>query len=167
MQLLQAGTHQMVQLELDADILRQGAEETGFTCVVEDTGRCVLLDVSSLDRDGPLLLFDAADPANTGWFARCQYYIDARNGAVLQTPFTVANHLDAGGRPHPRALRVQITKELPAHFRLPGKQPLNEKVLYGVLFNFLAAVQRSGVGVCGQGVVKALAGGVQPPPARG
>jgi hypothetical protein len=62
---------------------------------------------------------------------------------------------------------VQIAKELPAHFRLPGKQPLNEKVLYGVLFNFLAAVQRSGVGVCGQGVVKALAGGVQPPPARG
>lgn len=151
----------MVQLELDSEILRQGAEETGFACVVEDGGRSVVLELSCLDREGPLLLFDAADAANTGWFARCQFYIDARTGTVLQTPFVVANRMDANGRPHPRALRVQVTKELPAHFRLPGRQPLNEKTLYGVLFSFLNAMQKTGVGVCGQGLVKPLAGGVQ------
>jgi len=151
----------MVQLELDAGILRQGAEETGFACVVEDGGRSVVLELSCLDREGPLLLFDAADPANTGWFARCQFYVDARTGAVLQTPFVVANRADVSGRPHPRAIRLQVSKELPAHFRLPGRQPLSEKVLYGVLFNFLNALQKTGVGVCGQGAVKPLAGGVQ------
>jgi hypothetical protein len=166
MQLLQAGTHQVVQLDLDGDILRQGAEEAGFTCVVENTPRSVVLELSCLDREGPLLLFDAADPSNTAWFARCQFYIDARTGAVLQTPFTVANRQDASGRPHPRALRLQIAKELPVHYRLPGKQPVSEKVLYGVLFSFLAAMQRTGVGVCGQGPVKPLAGGVQPSGAR-
>jgi len=165
--LLQAGEHPVVLLELDAEILRQGAEEIGLSCVVEDTARSVVLELSSLEREGPLLLFDASDPANTGWFSRCQFYIDARNGAVLQTPFVVANGKDSGGRPHPRAMRLQIAKELPAHFRLPGRQPVSEKVLYGVLFNFLTAVQKVGVGICGQGIVKPLAGRVDAPAARG
>ncbi|MBI4893619.1 MAG: hypothetical protein HY821_23565 [Acidobacteria bacterium] len=140
MQLVEAAGHRMVRLELDNDILRQGAEETGFACVVQETPRNVVLELSCLDREGPLLLFDAADPANTGWFARCQFYVDALTGAVLQTPFVVANHQDAAGRPHPRALRLQIAKEMPAHYRLPGRQPVSEKVLYSVLFNFLVAV---------------------------
>ncbi len=166
MQLVHAGEHQVVLLELDSETLRQSAEEAGLTCAVEDTPRSVVLDLSALDREGPLLLFDASDPANGGWFSRCQFYIDARTGAVLQTPFTVANSKDAAGRPHPRALRVQIAKELPSHFRMPGRQPVTEKVLYGVLFNFLAAIQRVGVGICGQGIVRPLAGRIDAPPSR-
>lgn len=164
MQLLQAGTHQVVVLELDADLLRQGAEETGFVCEVTDTPRSSLLELSALDRDGPLLLFDASDPTNTGWFSRCQFYVDGRTGGVLQTPFVVANKRDAGGRPHSRAISVQVFKELPSHFRLPGRQPLNEKVLYAVLFNFLSALQKVGVGICGPTtVVRPVAGRVDAP----
>ena len=46
----------------------------------------------------PLLLFDAADPANLGWFSRCQFYLDCRTGSVMQTPLTVANKRDRAGR---------------------------------------------------------------------
>ena len=158
MQLLQAGSHQVVELEMDLDLLRQGAEEAGFVCTVHDGARTILLELSSPERESPLLLFDAADPANTGWFSRCQFYVDARTGAVLQTPFTLANRVDGAGRPHPRALAVQVRKELPLEFRFPGRQPLNEKVMYSVLFNFLNALQNVGVGICGTGIVKPLAG---------
>jgi hypothetical protein len=164
MQLLQAGENQVVLLELDTDVLRRGAEELGFACNVEDLPRHTVIDLSAPEREAPLLLFDAADPGNTGWFSRCQFYVDARTGGVLQTPFSVANRRDAEGRPQARALRVQISKELPLHFHLPGHQPVNEKVLYGVLFNFLSALQKVGVGVCGIGVVRPLAGRVDAPP---
>lgn len=163
MQLLQAGTHQMVLLDLDCDLLRQGAEELGLECTVEEKPRHVVLELSEPGRPAPLLLFDAAEPANLGWFSRCQFYVDARSGAVLQTPFTVANSLDVSGRPHPRALKVQVRRELPVSFRMPGRQAVSEKVLYGVLFNFLGALQQTGVGVCGQGVVKPLAGRADAP----
>lgn len=162
MQLLQAGERQVVELEMDLDLLRQGAEESGFTCTVHDGVRHVVLELSAPERETPLLLFDAADPANTGWFSRCQFYVEARTGAVLQTPFTLANRQDAGGRPHTRAVAVQVRKELPIDFRFPGRQPLNEKVMYSVLFNFLNALQNVGVGVCGTGIVKPLAGRQQP-----
>jgi len=154
----------MVLLELDGDVLRRGAEELGYACTVDDCPRHTLLNLSAPDRETPLLLFDAADPGNTGWFSRCQFYVDARTGGVLQTPFSVANRKDPEGRVVPRALRLQIAKELPAHFHLPGRQPVNEKVLYSVLFNLLAALQKVGVGVCGQGVVRPLAGRVDAPP---
>lgn len=158
MQLLQAGSHQVVLLELDPDLIRQGAEETGFTCVVEDQPRSVILELSALERDKPLLLFDASVSTNTGWFSRCQFYVDARTGEVMQTPFLLANRRDAAGKPHSRAVSVQIRKELPSHFRLPGRQAVNEKMLYSVLFNFLAALQQVGVGVCGRGIVTPLTG---------
>lgn len=158
MQLLQAGSHQMVLLDFDSDLLRQGAEELGLECTVEQNPRHVLLELSQPDRPAPLLLFDAAEPANLGWFSRCQFYVDAHSGAVLQTPFTLANSLDASGRPHPRALKVQVRRELPVSFRMPGRQAVTEKVLYGVLFNFLGALLNSGVGICGRGIVKPLAG---------
>jgi hypothetical protein len=158
MQLLQAGKHQLVALEFDPDLLRQGAQETGFELELDDQPRVLNLLLSAPNRETPLLLFDAADPANTGWFSRCTFYVDARSGLVLQTPFYVSNRLDAQGRLNPRALNVQVLKELPAHFRLPGRQPVAEKTLYAVLFNLLAALQRVGVGVCGNGVVRPLAG---------
>lgn len=151
----------MVLLELDPELIRQGAKETGFECKATDHGRCLSLELSAPEREGPLLLFDAANPANTNWFLRCQFYVDGRTGAVLQTPFTVTNQTDAGGRVRTRAVRLSIQKELPAHFKLPGRQAVNERVLYSVLFNLLNAFQNVGVGICGQGPVKPLAGKVE------
>ena len=158
MQILQAGEHQLVSLEIDADTVRQIITEAGLTGTVQDSERMLLVELNAPDRDGPLLMFDAADPANTGWFSRCHFYVDGRTGAVLQTPFTVAHRYDSQGRPLPRELALQIRKELPAHFRLPGRQAVSEKVLYTVLYNFIHALVEIGVGVCGVGSVRPLAG---------
>lgn len=158
MQVLQAAGHQYIYLELDPEMIRQGALEAGFECRTSDSGRSLLLELSARDREGPLLLFDASDPANSGWFLRCQYYVDGRTGAVLQTPFALTNRRDQHGRVRTRAVDLLIRKELPSYFRLPGRQQVSEKVLYNVLFSFLAALQNVGVGICGQGPIKPLAG---------
>ena len=163
MQLIQAGKHQLVSLEFDQELLRQGAKETGFEIEIDDQARVTNVTLRARDRENPLLLFDASDPANTGWFSRCMFYVDGRTGAVLQTPFIVANQFDAHGRLNTKALSLQILKELPHHFRLPGRQPLAEKAIYSVLFNFLNALQQIGVGVCGTGAVRALAGRIVAP----
>ena len=109
-------------------------------------------------RQGPLLLFDAADPANLGWFSRCQFYVDGRTGSVMQTPMTLANKRDRGGKAQLHAVRLTISKELPATFRLPGNQPLTEQVFYHLFLNFLNALTKNGVAVCGAGSVQPLAG---------
>jgi hypothetical protein len=41
---------------------------------------------------------------------------------------------------------------------LPGKQPLTEQVLYALLYNFLNALTKTGVAVCGGSIVKPLMG---------
>ena len=51
-----------------------------------------------------------------------------------------------------------IAKELPASFRMPGKQPVTEQMVYAVLYNLLNALLNTGVGVCGGTIVKPLAG---------
>jgi hypothetical protein len=162
MQTLQAGASKFFWLELDESVVRQAVEEAGFQCTIEDKGRSLYLDLTAPDRDSPLLLFDASDPGNTGWFSRCQYYVDGRSGHILQTPFTLSNTPDPGGRPLPQAVRLQISKEVPSYFRLPGRQPVSEKVVYSVLHSFLGALQQGGVGLCGSSVVRALAGRVDP-----
>lgn len=158
MQLFQAGASQFLLLELDHDLLLQGAREAGFDCEAEESPRNVLLHLTSPPEEGPLLLFDASDPANTGWFSRCYFYVDGLTGDVLQTPFTVANQFDKTGRLNHRAISVQIRKELPLHFRLPGRQMASEKVVYAVLFNFLNALRNVGVGLCAPNVVRPIAG---------
>jgi hypothetical protein len=163
MQLIQAGKHQLVSLEFDQELLRQGAQETGFEIEIDDQPHVTNVTLRARERDTPLLLFDASDPANTGWFSRCLFYVDGRTGVVLQTPFIVGNYYDGQGRLSTKALSLQILKELPQHFRLPGRQPLAEKAVYAVLFNFLNALQKVGVGVCGIGSVRALAGRVVAP----
>jgi hypothetical protein len=105
-----------------------------------------------------LLLFDAADPGNLGWFSRCQFYVDGKNGAILQTPLSLANAKDRLGRAMPHSVKLQIAKELPGTFRMPGRQPISEQVVYAVLFNLLNALLNTGVGVCGGPTVKPLAG---------
>jgi len=158
MQVLQAGQHKLIYLELQPEMVTSIARQAGFETRAKDGPRSIHLDLSVPGRQTPLLLFDAADPANLGWFSRCQFYVDGRTGAVMQTPLFVANKRDRGGRAHRNSLRLSISKELPVSFRLPGKQPLNEQVFYHLLVNFLEALTCTGVAVCGGGVVEPLAG---------
>jgi hypothetical protein len=161
MQVLQAGSHKLLLLEPDVEFLKNVVRQAGFEARLEEHPRTVVLELTAPNREAPLLLFDAADPGNLGWFSRCQFYVDGQTGNVLQTPLVVGNRRDPAGKIIPNAVRLQIRKELPASFRLPGKQPVTEQMLYALLYNFLSALLTTGVGVCGNGVVKPLAGRTQ------
>lgn len=158
MQVLQAGPHKLIYLELEPEMVANIARQAGFETRMKDGNRMMQLDLSTPGRAAPLLLFDAADPANLGWFSRCQFYVDGRSGAVMQTPLFLANKRDRSGRALSQSVRLSISKELPATFRLPGKQALTEQVFYSLLFNFLSALAQTGVAVCGTGVIRPLAG---------
>lgn len=162
MQVLQAGHHKFILLELDTEFVSNLVKQSGFEFRLEDKNRSLTLELMASDRQAPLLLFDAADPGNLGWFSRCQFYVDGATGTVLQTPISIANQRDRSGRTLPHSLRIQIAKELPVTFRLPGKQPVTEQMVYMVLYNLLNALLNTGVGVCGGGVVKPLAGRTEP-----
>jgi hypothetical protein len=162
MQVLNAGDDKLLLLELDTEFIENIAKQAGFEFKLDDQSRRVVLDLNAEGRQAPLLLFDAADPANLGWFSRCQFYVDGLSGAVLQTPIQLANKHDRSGRALPHAIRIQINKELPATFRLPNKAPVTEQMVYAVLYNFLNALLNTGVGVCGTAVVKPLAGRTEP-----
>jgi hypothetical protein len=158
MQVLQAGEHKLILLELDAELVTAAARQAGFDARVKDGARGIVLDLTAVGRSAPLLLFDAADPGNLGWFSRCQFYVDGRTGQVMQTPISLANKKDRSSKNQPNAVRIRISKELPASFRLPGKQPLTEPVFYALLQNFLHALMQTGVAVCGGMVVQPLTG---------
>ena len=158
MQVLQAGPHKLLLLELDREFIENIARQAGFEFRFEEESRRVLLDLNAESRQAPLLLFDAADPANLGWFSRCQFYVDGNSGAVLQTPIHLANQKDRSGHTLPHSIRLQIAKELPVSFRLPGKQEVSEQLVYAVFHNLLRALLNTGVGVCGGSAVKPLAG---------
>jgi hypothetical protein len=158
MQLLQAGQHKFIYLELQPEMVASIARQAGFETRAKDSPRTIHLDLAAPVNQGPLLLFDAADPANLGWFSRCQFYVDGRTGSVMQTPMTLANKRDRGGKAHLNAVRLIICKELPATFRLPGNQPLTEQVFYHLFLNFLNALTKNGVAVCGAGSIQPLAG---------
>ena len=166
MQLLQAGSHRLVLLEYDLEALTAVAQQTDFQVEIQETERAVTLDIWTESRQVPLLLFDAAEPANLGWFSRCQFYVDGATGNVLQTPISVANKRDRAGNLVPDALRLRLAKEVPADFRLPGKQALNEQVVYGLLFKLLQAIQQVGVAVCGGPVFQPLSGRREVPISR-
>jgi hypothetical protein len=158
MQVLQAGQHKFIYLELQPEMVIKIAKDAGFETKAKDGSRAIQLELSTPAGESPLLLFDAADPANLGWFSRCQFYVDGWSGAVMQTPLTLSNRRDRSGKPHRNAIRLAISKELPANFRLPGRQPLTEQSFYALLFTFLNALAKTGVAVCGQGSVSPLAG---------
>jgi hypothetical protein len=162
MQVLQAGSHKLLLLELERESLENIAKQSGFELRFEEGDRRVLLELNAENRQAPLLLFDAADPANLGWFSRCQFYVDGTSGAVLQTPIQLGNSRDRSGRAIPNQLRLRISKELPANFRMPNKAPVTEQMVYSVLHNLLQALLNTGVGVCGSGVVQPLAGRTEP-----
>ncbi|MBM3786901.1 MAG: hypothetical protein FJW30_21295 [Acidobacteria bacterium] len=158
MQLLQAGPHQLVLLEYDLEALTSLSQQANFLVELQDTPRAVIFDLWTQEREAPLLLFDAAEPANLGWFSRCQFYIDGATGQVLQTPISIGNKRDRGGALSLHSVRLRLAKELSPNFRLPGKQALSEQVVYGLLFNFLQALQQVGVAVCGGPVFVPLSG---------
>lgn len=166
MQVLQAGSHKLILLEIDPATISTLAEQAGFNARLRESPKSMLLELTAQQRDTPLLLFDAADPANLGWFSRCQFYVDGRTGGVMQTPLSVANKRDRAGRNISNSLRLRIAKELPASFRLPGKQAMTEQVLYAMLGNFLQALIRTGVAVCGGTIVQPLAGRSEAPGTR-
>src|SRR5881296_142231 len=145
MQVLQAGNHKLIMLELDTEFVTNIAKQAGFEPRLVESLRSISLDLVASEREAPLLLFDAADPGNLGWFSRCQFYVDGHTGMVLQTPISVANLRDRSGHLQPNAIRLQVTKELPATFRLPGKQPVTEQMIYAVLYNLLNALLNVGV----------------------
>jgi hypothetical protein len=158
MQLMQAGKHEILLLDLEQDVVTNLASQAGFEFEVSETPRALTLELEAVDRSQPLLLFDAADPANTGWFRRCAFYVDGYSARVLQTPITVGN-LYRNGAIVPTGIRLQLSKELPASFRFPGRQPVNERMIYGVLNDFLHALLQNGVGLCGtDAIVKPLIG---------
>jgi hypothetical protein len=166
MQVLHAGQFKLLLLEFEDEVLNTIAKQAGFDCKLADGKRVITMDLTASGRQAPLLLFDAADPGNLGWFSRCQFYVDGQTGAVLQTPLSMANLKDRSGNVLPGALRLQLAKELPASFRLPGKNPVTEQTVYALLFNFLSALQNTGVGVCGGSVVRPLAGRTEIPGLR-
>ncbi|MBI3679403.1 MAG: hypothetical protein HY235_03290 [Acidobacteria bacterium] len=166
MQVLRAGDHKILLLELEPELVSSIARQAGFEISIQDSSRALVAELSAPDRQAPLLLFDAADPGNAGWFSRCQFYVDGHTGAILQTPMQIANLSDRHGRPLPNTVRVQINKELSPSFRLPGKQLVTEQLVYSVLLNFLQALTQVGVGVCGLGIVRPLAGRIEGPSAR-
>jgi hypothetical protein len=158
MQVLQAGPHKFIYLELEPETIATLAKQAGFESKSKETERLIQLDLTAPARQGPLLLFDAADPANLGWFSRCQFYIDGRSGDVMQTPMSLANKRDRSGHASQNSVKLTISKELPATYRLPGRQPLTEQVFYHLFLNFLRALIETGVAVCGTGSVQPLAG---------
>jgi hypothetical protein len=163
MQVVQAGPHKLIQLDLEGEVLASIAKQAGFDCKIEEGKRVLSLEIRAIGREAPLLVFDAADPANLGWFSRCQFYIDGQTGAVMQTPISVANIKDRTGRVLPDSLRLQVTKELPLNFRLPGRNPVTEQMIYAVMLSFLNALVSTGVGVCGGPIVKPLTGRTETP----
>lgn len=164
MRYLQAGEQRLVALEPDQEMLRSLVSQAGFECEIHERSRQIVLDVVPAEGER-LLLFDASDPANLGWFARSQFYVDGLSGRVLQTPLTLANHRQ-GGQVRQDRLRIALSTELPAGFRLPGKQDLSEQVVYALLFNLLAALKENGVAVCGKGSVVPIAAAPKPPTRR-
>ena len=157
MRYVQAGEQRLVALEPDHDTLRQLVQQAGFACEITNERRRVILVVRALEPSGPLLLFDASDPANLGWFSRCQFYVDALSGVVLQTPLLLSNCYDGKELARDR-LRISMATELPAGFRLPGKRSLTEQVVYALLFNLLGALKETGVALCGANGIRPLTG---------
>jgi len=157
MRYLQAAGQKLVALEPDHDVIRNLVEQAGFECVIDEDRRQLILEVTPEHEGERLLLFDASAKENLGWFSRCQFYVDGLTGAVLQTPITISN-CRREGKLVKNALKVALSTELPAGFRLPGRQNLSEQVVYALLYNLLNALRENGVAVCGAGSIVPLAG---------
>ncbi len=127
MHVVKAGDRELIALDLDPELVSKIASQSGFACKVSENARAVIAELTAESREGPLLLFDAADSANLGWFSRCQFYVDGHTGAVLQTPMYVGNLRDPRGRPMAQSVRLQISKEIPVGVKIAGRQQVSEQ----------------------------------------
>lgn len=157
MHYVEARGQRLVALEPDQATLHSLAEQAGYLCEIEESERQIVLELSPANSQEPLVLFDASDPANLGWFSRCQFYVDGLSGRILQTPLTLSN-IRIGKRVQPDRIQVALSTELPANFLLPGRRNVSEQVIYSLLFNLLTALRENGVAVCGKGSVEPLTG---------
>ena len=157
MRILQAGKQQLIGLEPEQEIIENLVAQAGYEFSLDETEQHIVIEVRPAGATDPILLFDATNEANQAWFSRCQFYVNPVSGAVLQTPLTIANCRDAKGHALHR-LRVALSKELPASFRLPGDQTVSEQVVYAILYRLLVALRETGVAICGAGGVEPLAG---------
>ena len=128
MRFLQAGDQDLIALEPEHEVVRNIASEAGYQCTIQEEERQLVVQVKPRSAKASIRLFDASDPANLGWFSQCQFYVDGLSGSVLQTPLALANCRDGQGRLLPM-LRISVSKEMPASFRLPGRRPVNEQLV--------------------------------------
>ena len=70
MQVLQAGQHKFILLELDTEIVTNVAKQAGFDIKIRDGSRSLSMELTAASRQGPLLLFEAADPAVFTWYVK-------------------------------------------------------------------------------------------------
>ena len=83
MRFVQAGSQQLIALDPDHSVIRNVVKQAGYDCTIRDEARRLVLEVRPSSPQDNLLLFDASDPANVGWFSRCQFYVDsASQGAA-------------------------------------------------------------------------------------
>ena len=157
MRFLEAKGREWIAIEPEQELIRSLAEKAGFVCDIVEDSRRLILEIEPASANEPLLLFDAAEPANLGWFSRCRFYVDAVSGKVLQTPLVLANCRDAEGRLLHK-LRVAVEKEVPVGFRLPGRRTVDVQMVYMLLENLLQALFDGGVAICGTGGVVPLTG---------
>src|SRR5260370_30709150 len=132
MKVRDVGSNKYLLLELYPEFIGNIARQAGFQFKIDDQRRVLSIELAATDRQAPLLLFDAADPGNLGWFSRCQFYVHGTSGAVLQTPLSLANQRDKAGRAMPHAVRLQIAQQLPGSFRIPRRHPVHAQGIYAV-----------------------------------
>ena len=65
MQVLQAGQHKLIYLELQPEMVANIAKQAGFETKAKDSPRSIQLDLTTPSREAPLLLAQAADPRVT------------------------------------------------------------------------------------------------------
>lgn len=157
MRYLQAGERRLLALDPDNDMLQHLVTQAGYTCEIVAERRRISIEVVTKESSGPLLLFDASESANRGWFSRCQFYVDSVSGVVLQTPLVLSNCFDGDELKRDR-LRISVSTELPAEFRMPGKRAMSEQVVYSLIYNLLTALRETGVALCGSTGLLPLSG---------
>ena len=97
------------------------AGQAGFDARTRDGQRSMNVELSAVERNAPLLLFDAADPANLGWFSRCQFYVDGRTGAVMQTPITLGQQARPRRKAAPKLRARRHLEGTPRHLSPAGQ----------------------------------------------
>jgi len=115
MQVLEAGQNKYLLLELDPESIGTIARQAGFDFKIDDRGRVMSLDLSITDRQAPLLLFDAADPGNLGWFSRCQFYVDGPTSGTARAALFRTRCV------------CRLRKNCPAAFACPAGRPFQSR----------------------------------------